>query len=125
MSRKNVLAPVLLVSGQTLSAGFTTTPTNIDFLDNVAYQINVSTTNSVGTFTVQVSLDYVPPNANTLANTGNWTDLNLSAVPTVAAANDTIGISMTQLPYRAIRLKYNSTNAGTGTCSIYIQAKMI
>lgn len=127
MSRKNVLDH-LLVSGQSLAATFTSDPTVIQWLDSVAYQINITTTNSTGTFAVEGSLDYVPSNAvqGKPAAAGNWATLNLSGgTPSVAAANDVILIDLNQLPYKAIRLKYTSTIAGTGTCAIYLNARQL
>lgn len=127
--RKNILSPTIpLATAQSLAANFTTVPTIIDYLDNVAYQINVSTTNSTGTFSVQASLDYEQGNGLDNARTGNWVTLTLggsTAAPVVAAANDSIMIYLNQLPYRAVRLSYASTVAGTGTASIYIMSKMI
>ena len=94
MSRKLVLAPdIPLIVGQSLAASFTTAPTLIDFQDNVAYQINVTTTNSTGTFAVQASLDYEKGNGLENARTGNWVTLTLGGgTPTVSAANDNIMI---------------------------------
>lgn len=125
-SGKNVLKPVVIANSQSLSASFTSTATVIQYLDNVAYQINVTTSNSTGTFTVQGSLDYVPNTPLTApAVAGNWVDLSLSANPTVAGANDTILINLNQVPYTAIRLKYVASVSGTGTCKIIIAAKEI
>jgi phosphatidate phosphatase APP1 len=123
--RKNVLEPVRLVSSQSLAANFTSAATIVDFLDNIAYQINITTTNSTGNFIIQASMDYVPSNNQVAANAGNWVDLDLSGDPTVAAANDSILVSLNQVPFRAVRVKYVSTIAGTGTCDIYIQAKAV
>ena len=123
--RKNVLEPVKLLTSQSMAANFTSPATVVDFIDNIAYQINITTSNSTGSFVVQASLDYEPANSQKAANAGNWTDLTLSGTPTAAAANDSILISLNQLPFRAVRLKYVSTVAGTGTCNVYIQAKAV
>lgn len=125
MARKDVLAPVVLESAKSLGASFTTSPTLISFLDNVCYQVNVTTSNAVGTFYVEASLDYQPTDAvNGPANAGNWVALTLSATPTLASANDTIMINLNQLPFKAVRLGYTRTS-GTGTAVIYIMAKQI
>lgn len=98
----------------------------IPFGDNCSYQINVTTTNSTGTFSIQGSLDYVQEQPNIRGVTGNWTDLSLGGgTPTVAAANDTILINLNQLPFNALRVAYTSTIAGTGTANIYIMTKQI
>lgn len=126
MSRKNTLEPVRLSTAQSLAANFNSAATLINYLDNVAYQINVTTTNSTGTVVVEVSSDYVPTNDPLhKANSGIWAALTLDGTPTVAAANDSIVISLNQLPYKAIRLAYSSSIAGTGTADIYITAKAV
>lgn len=120
MSRKLVLAPVALESAKSLATSFVTDATIISYQDNIAYQINVDTSDSEGTFAVEASLDY-----DERLNTGTWTELTLSGVPTVAAADDSILISMAQVPYKALRMTYTSTVAGTGTCDILIMAKTV
>lgn len=125
MSRKNVLEPIVLASNQSLATSFNSAPTVVKYLDNISYQINVVTTNSEGTFAVEVSNDYVPSNSGVTPDTGNWSPLVLTGTPTVAAANNTLVINMNQLPFAAIRLAYTSTVAGTGTCEIILTGKMI
>lgn len=124
--RKNVLAPQLIASAQSLTANFNSAPTIINFLDNVAYQINATTTNSVGTFAVQASLDYQPADGFVEAVAGNWVTLTLGGgTPTIAAANNQIMVYLNQLPYKAVRLAYTSSVAGTGVADILIMAKMV
>lgn len=126
MSRKLVLLPVTVASSQSLAADFTTTPTVLSYQDNVAYQINVTTTNSEGTFKIQASMDYeAGVNGSGPPVVGNWVDLTLDGTPTVAAANDTIAISLNQVPFKALRVAYVSTVAGTGTCNIIIMARTV
>lgn len=126
MARKDVLTPYRIATAQSLATSFTTSPTTVTYTDNCGYQINVTTSNSTGTFFVQGSLDYaVDPTTNVVKNAGSWTDLVLSGTPTVAAANDTILLDLNQLPYNAIRLRYASTVAGTGTADIYIMTKQV
>jgi hypothetical protein len=125
MARKNTLSTRLL-KNQSLSSSFITPPTIIMQADNVSYQINVTTSNSTGSFQVQVSDDYSTPQISGITNAGTWTTLTLSGgTPTVAAANDTISISLNQLPFYAVRLVYNSTVAGTGICDVYITSKQL
>jgi len=127
MSRKNTLKynvfdPALFVS---LATSFISNPTFIRNTDNVSYQIDITTTDSIGMFSVQVSDDYALGPDNTVINPGTWVTLTLSAVPVAAAAPDTIGISLNQLPYDAIRLVYTSTTAGTGTATALLTSKQI
>lgn len=125
MSRKNVL-PYKIATAQSLATSFTTAPTVITYTDNISYQINITTSNSTGTFAVETSDDYQKdPTTNALINAGRWVPLTLSGVPTVAAANDTIDIALNQVPYGAIRLSYTSAVAGTGVCDIYFLSKQV
>lgn len=135
MSRKNTLVTRLGPTANgpaatpfSLSTSFNSPATVVRYLDNCSYQINVTTTDSQGTFTVEVSNDYYVNEGNdsVVVNAGTWVALTLAGgTPTVAAADDTIVINLNQLPFYAIRLAYNSTVAGTGTASIYITDKQI
>lgn len=123
MSRK-LLVPVQISTSQSLSSNFTSPITMVQYGDNISYQINIKTTDSQGSFEVQASNDYSPGTTEyPMTNAGNWTSLSLSGTPTVNAANDTILINMNQIPYKALRLSYISTTAGTGTCDILIGYK--
>ena len=124
MARKNVLTPVRIASSQSLAASFNSSPTMVAFTDNIAYQINVQTTNSTGSFSVQGSVDYqVDAPTGKVTNTGNWVDLTLSGSPAAAASNDQILININQFPFNAIRIAYTAVTPGTGTCDIYIMTK--
>lgn len=126
MARKNVLTPVKLNSAKSLATSFTTAPTMVTFTDNIAYQINITTTNSIGPFVVQGSVDYqVDAPTGAVTNTGNWVDLTLSGSPAANASNDQILININQFPFNAIRLSYTASTPGTGTCDIYIMTKEI
>ena len=129
MSAKHVLDTVLVnASGalaQSMAASFNCVPTMIKYLDNISYQVNITTSNSTGTFAVQGSNDYQAADGLTTSATGNWVSLTLSGSPTAAAANDNIMITLNQLPFRAIRLIYTANVAGTGTCNCYIVAKQL
>lgn len=126
MARKNIVVH-RLVSAQSLAASFNSEVTVIRYLDNLSYQINITTSNSTGTFKVQGSNDYAVSEPGTqVTNSGTWVDLTLGGgTPSVAAANDSILINMNQLPFTAIRLVYTAGTAGTGTCAIYVVGKQI
>lgn len=126
MSRKNTLVTTL-VSGHSLSASFTTSPTVVRYLDNCSYQIDVTTTNSAGTFVVEASNNYYvnEGNNNVVVNPGTWIPLNIGGSPTVAGAPDTILINLNQLPFYALRIGYTAVTPGTGTCDISITHKQI
>jgi hypothetical protein len=126
MARKNVNVYQILTD-ESLAANFNSAPTLVKNLDNCSYQINVTTSDSTGSFKVQASNDYaIDETVNTVTNAGQWFDLTLAGgTPTVSGANDVIGINLNQLPFVAIRLSYTSTIAGTGTCSATIVTKQI
>jgi hypothetical protein len=126
MARKNT-AFKKISTAQSMAASFHSPVTLIRNLDNVSYQINITTSSSTGTFTVDVSNDYqLDEVGNTVINAGTWVPLTLAGgTPTAAAANDTIVINLTQLSFNAIRVSYVSTIAGTGACDIYILSKQI
>lgn len=127
MARKNILRHQLVAS-QSLASSFNSTPTVIAYLDNCSYQINITTTNSTGTFGVQGSVDYQEATPNQLGNAGHWIDLPLggsAAAPVAAAANDSILINLNQVPFNALRITYTSTIAGTGTAELWLLDKQI
>jgi hypothetical protein len=116
MSRKNVLVPYKLFEDQSLNASFTSPVTNIQYLDNVAIQLNWSSTTAEGFFSIEVSLDNL-----------NWVPLALSAAPTVLQDSDVIFLDLNQLATSYIRVSYTKTAVGAtdGVASCLIAAKMI
>lgn len=135
MSRKNTLITQVgpnavgpQATSFSLTTSFTSSPTVVRYLDNCSVQINVTTTDSVGTFQLQVSNDYYVNEGNdsVVMNPGNWVPLTLAGgTPFVAAQNDNIVVNLNQLPFYALRLAYISTTPGTGTCTVYISDKAI
>jgi hypothetical protein len=98
-----------------LSTAFNTVYTNMDRLDNVSYQINITTTNSTGIFTLQASSDPLFV---------NWSTVGTAA--TVNGTNDTAIVWVNQEYCSAyVRLVYTPTIPGTGTCVIILTAKDI
>ena len=127
MARKDTNRYLLNPNGpQSLAASFISPPTIIRNHDNCSYQINIYTSDSSGTFAVEISNDYqVDPATQVVENPGTWLALPLGGTPVVAAANDTIVINLNQLPFMAMRLNYTSTVAGTGTCDMIVTEKQI
>lgn len=140
MSRKSTLVTQLGPNGAiplaefnsaapfSLSTDFSTPATVIRFLDNCSYQINVTTTDSSGTFAVEVSNDYYVNEGNdsVVMNPGKWIPLTLAGgTPTVSAGDTLITVNLNQLPFYAVRLSYNSTTAGTGICRVFITDKVL
>ena len=125
MPRKSVLIPQVVAASQSMAASFTSQPTMVTYQDNCAYQINITTSDSTGTFSVQGSLDFQQASGTEQAIAGNWIDLELDGVPTAAGANDNILINLNQIPFRALRVAYTPTVAGTGTCDVIVMSKEI
>lgn len=125
-SQKRILV-TQISANQSLSASFTSPATVVKYLDNCSYQINITTTDSTGTFFVEVSNDYVVyETTNQVETPGNWVPLTLAGgTPTVGGDDDTIVINLNQLPFYAVRLRYVSQTAGTGICNIFIADKAI
>ena len=112
MGRKSILGPITIASAQSLAADFESDETNVQQLDNISYQINVTTTDSIGVFYLQVSLDNI-----------NFSDIGVAG--SVAGANDVIIVDITEIAEPYIRLRYDSSTAGTGTCKIMLNAKVL
>lgn len=125
MSRKNTLE-YQIATAQSLAANFTSPVTTVLTLDNCSYQINVNTTDSTGTFVIETSNDYNDNLVtNTVTNVGTWAALPIGGTPAAAAANDTIYVEINQIPFKAIRVRYTSSVAGTGTCDIKLVCRQI
>jgi len=109
---KHVLNPIAIATGQSLAASFDSAATTVPFQDNLSYQINITTSNSIGEFNLQGSNDGI-----NYANTNNTIS--------VLGANDVGIISINQWPYKYVRLSYTSSTAGTGTCDIIFHARTV
>lgn len=129
MSRKNTFQSQI-ATAQSLAASFNSAVTDVRTSDNLSYQINVTTSNSTGSFALQGSDDYrIDETTGAVINSGTWASLPLGSSgggnPSVAAANDTIVVAINQFPFLAMRLAYTSTIAGTGTCNIYLMGRQL
>lgn len=123
---KQVLKPYKVISaGNMALASLTSSISSIQGVDNVGYQVNFSGS-PVGTFDVQVSMDYQPglsPNDQP-ANAGNWISLPLSTAITASGSAGSAYIDLNQLSSPYIRIVYTRTS-GTGSLDAYIVAKAI
>lgn len=110
-----------IATAQSIATNVIFPVTTIRYLDNISYQINITTTDSQGTFKVQGSDDFKGDLTNTgVVSPGNWVDLPLSGTPNANAANDSIIIDMSAMPFIATRLVYTSAVAGTGHVDVWI-----
>lgn len=114
---------VIINGSMTGTSTITSAVTNIQFLDNIGYQMNFTGT-PTGTFYAQVSADYEQDNNGNVLNPGNWINLNL---PTPAVASGTSGLiylDLNQLSAPWIRVQYVNSS-GTGTLNAFITAKVV
>lgn len=112
MSRKAVLIPTAPVElAHSLSASFNSTATQVPLHDTICYQINATTSNAIGTFYLQVSIDG-----------SNYIDVGSAG--SLASANDNLFVSYTNNGAAYVRIRYLRTS-GTGTADIYISARSV
>lgn len=117
---KKVLLKFQTITAGSMAGNLASSVTNIEFLDNIGVQLNFTTSDAVGTFQVQVSMDYSPVNPTA----ANWINLSLSPAPVAASANDSIYIDLNQLSAPWIRTTYTRTS-GSGTLDAFICGKEV
>lgn len=120
MPAKNVLTPYKLVSAADISVDSTSAAVNIQWLDNVSVQANLSGS-PVGNLQIQGSLDYSQTPFNPAA-AGTWVNVLPSAV--AISASGSVLLNLDQLAFPWIRVQYLHTS-GTGSMDVYISAKEI
>lgn len=125
MSSRPLLRPQQVITNGDMSGDVTSLVTNINMISCVGYTISWTGT-PTGTFSVEVSQDYIQPVGvqPDQLNSGTWVAVNLS-VPVVAAGTaDTafIDVDITGAAY--VRLKYTRTS-GTGTLNAFIAGKVV
>ena len=122
MANRNNLGPVKIISAGSMGGDITGPATNIQFIDNIAIQLNW-TGNAVGDFKIQGSSDHQEVNG-VVTNEGNWVDISLSPAPAAAGSTDQILINMTQLAFPFIRVFFDRSS-GTGSLDAWISGKAI
>lgn len=122
MAIKNTLGPVKIISAESMGADITGPATNIQWLDNIAIQLNFTGT-PTGDFKIQGSSDHQEVNG-VVTNEGNWVDITLSPSPAAAGAANQILINMNLLSFPFIRIFYDRTS-GTGSLDAWISGKAI
>jgi hypothetical protein len=124
MSRKNNLRAFQnIVNGDMSQASITSAVTDIQFLDNIGFQFNFTGT-PVGTFSIEVSIDYAQDFNGNVLNAGNWVPVNLMPVPVASGAAGSVYVDLHLVSFPWIRAVYTRTS-GSGTLNGFISAKMI
>ena len=113
MTLKPVILPVKLIDAGDMSTSLISDVLNTQYMDNIGLQIVWTTSDAVGTWGVELSIDGA-----------TWTPLTLSSVVTVAGTNDNAYLDLNQLSANLLRVVYTSTS-GTGTCDVWTTAKII
>lgn len=110
-----------LLNAQSMGATFNSSPTNIERMDNVSIQTNVSGSSSpVGTFKVQVSNDYEQDADGTVRAAGNWIDV--TGLSQAISGDTQILFELALTAAAWVRLVYTRTS-GTATANAYLVAK--
>lgn len=123
MSSRPQAEPHLVITNGDMSGNITSTPTIIQKLSMISYDISWTGTAPVGAMSVQVSNTYSVNSDGTVRNAGNWTTLTLSAPTPVSGATGNGFIDVDATGAFAMRLVYTRTS-GTGTMNATITAKV-
>lgn len=123
MARKNLAKPFKIATAQSLAANFSTSPMNVENLDNVGIILDCkSITDNTGTFAVEVrfKVDTVGPQSS------GWGELTLDVVPTLADAPVVIPINLNQIPFTEFRITFTAAG-GTpnGNVDIWFSARQV
>jgi hypothetical protein len=110
--RKNVLPRFTIFDGASLGTDLSSPTTNIEFLDNVCIQLQWTTSDAVGEFTVEVSMDG-----------DHWTPLGFAPVQ-VNQVDDHSLLDLVFLSAPLIRVRY-TRQSGSGSLTGFISAKML
>jgi hypothetical protein len=117
----NLLYPIHLIMAQSMTSTVTSNPVEVQRQDNIGVQLNWTGT-PVGTFSVEVSMDYAQDYLGNVLNAGNWITLPLSPTIIASGSADTAYIDLNQLSATYIRIVYAPTSS-TGTLDAYVDAK--
>lgn len=112
MARKNTSHSYPVITAGDMSGSLTSAETNVSYTDNVGYHA-VWTGTPTGTITVEATI-----------NGTDWDSLTLSPTISLTGAAGSTLISLNQIPYETVRLKYNRTS-GTGTLNVAVMTKTI
>lgn len=122
MSRKNILKYVM-IDNQDGSVSFDTksTPTCIDYQDNLSFQI-LWTGTLQGQLKVFVSNDKVDPKLGQQVT--NWSELDFGTSIILDSSNSDIIININQNPFSFIALEWNALS-GTGNIFAQLTSRMV
>jgi hypothetical protein len=120
MSRKNVLhKKQIITAGDCAEATVTSSIVNIEFLDNISIQCNL-TGSPVGTLAVQASADHEEDANGNVSAAGNFVTTYTAAI----SASGNILFDLNQISSPFIKVLYTKTS-GTGAINAFVAGKMV
>lgn len=117
----NLLNPVQILDGADMSADITSDPVEVKLQDNVGVQLHW-TGDAVGTFSIEVSMNYEEDINGNVVNAGNWIALTLSPSIVASGVADDAYIDLNQLSAMYVRIFFDRTS-GSGSLDAWINAK--
>ena len=123
MGRRDFVRGKKLNAAQSLASDFSATSTTVLTMDNIGLIISTSSvTDNTGTFAVWVRIKH----SDNVNEQSSWAKLTLSAVPTLANADDVFFINLNQLPPCELQVRFVAAG-GTpdGTCDIWLSGTQI
>lgn len=122
MGRKNVILPKLVVDS-VMTADITSTPVNVQYLDNIGLEIAWTASGSPsGVIYIQGSNSY-----DAVLGSGTFYSLTFSPAITQPDGTTNAGgylVSLTDFPYSWLRIFYDRTSGGTANnLTVYLTAK--
>ena len=123
MGRKNTLNNYKVISAGDMSGNLVSKVTDVQFMDNIGFQVNILSGTATGTFSVDVSADYaISLPTETVTNTGNWTSLTTATITSGSPTQTFFNLDCISAPF--IRVSYTA-GTGSGTCDVIIVGKSI
>jgi hypothetical protein len=124
--RKNFLNNYQIVSAGDLSqATVTSSVVNIQGLDNVGIQANITSGTASGTFDVQISADHKEDSNGNIITAGNWIELGTPYQATITSGSPAnVYFDLNQLSSPFVRLLWTKSS-GTGAFDAFAVGKMI
>lgn len=122
MSRRNIIKHFKMLDGVTISANKTSERTMIESMDKAGILIEWSAgTSPVGTITVETSNS---TDDEFTKSAESWREIDFGATINISGASGTHQVVFTELPFRALRVKYNYTS-GTATLTTTIHSNTV
>lgn len=118
--RKNVLLPYHALVAGVMSTNLVSTITSAQYQDNIGIQIKWTSSDAVGTITVEASINYDPH-----LGTGDFVALTFDpALAQPSSDNGSYLINLNQLPYVYYRVSY-ARSSGTGVLDVWFASKEV